>query len=346
MNDSSKVAEYLRNKVVLITGATGSLGRTLLPKVLDCNPKTVRLFSRDEAKQFELQQEYAHRPELRFLLGDVRDKERLKRAMEGVQVVFHLASLKHVPLCEYNPYEAVQTNVLGTQNVIDAALYNYVERVVYTSSDKAVNPTNTMGATKLLAERLISAARQWRGTRRTIFSSVRFGNVMNSRGSVIEVFKRQIEKGGPVTVTDPNMTRFMMTLSQAADLTLSAGAFARGGEVFVLKMPVIRLGDLAQVFIEEYAPVVGRKPEAIKIEYIGLRPGEKRFEELMTSDESVLSIEMERMFVLPAALDSSATTVIEDKKKDASCSSESAVSLTKDELRLLLSREGIFARNF
>ncbi|ABZ83357.1 polysaccharide biosynthesis protein capd, putative [Heliomicrobium modesticaldum Ice1] len=330
--------EYLRGKVVLITGATGSLGRTLLPKILACQPKTVRLFSRDEAKQYELQQEYAQQAGLRYLLGDVRDKERLKRAMEGVQVVFHLASLKHVPLCEYNPYEAVQTNVVGTQNVIDAALVNYVERVVYTSSDKAVSPTNTMGATKLLAERLISAAQQSRGTRRTVFSAVRFGNVLNSRGSVIEVFKRQIRRGGPITVTDPEMTRFMMTLSQASNLTIRAGELAEGGEVFVLKMPVIRLQDLVEVVVEEYAPIVGKRSADLEIETIGLRPGEKRFEELMTPDESAMALELPDMYVLPMLDEQRAV----DDDRPKTVSSAEIAPIPKEELRQLLLMEGVF----
>ncbi|MBM7866681.1 polysaccharide biosynthesis protein [Heliobacterium gestii] len=333
MNES-----YLKNKIVLVIGVTGSLGRVLLPKILAHSPKAVRLFSRDEAKLFELQQEYGPRSDLRHFIGDVRDAERVRRAAEGAQVVFHLASLKHVPLCEYNPYEAVKTNVVGTQNVIEAALANGVERVVYTSSDKAVSPTNTMGATKLLAERLISSAVQWRGTRKTIFSAVRFGNVLNSRGSVIEVFKKQIRKGGPVTVTDPEMTRFMMTLSQAADLTVRAGELARGGEVFVLKMPVIRLGDLVETMVENYAPLVNRKPSDIAIDYIGLRPGEKRFEELMTHDESVIARELPDMFLIPGW----SGDVKQEADKAIISSSALLEPISKEEVYRLLHGEGIF----
>ncbi|MZP29463.1 polysaccharide biosynthesis protein [Heliobacterium undosum] len=326
--------DYLQDKVVLIIGVTGSLGQVLLPAILARRPRAVRLFSRDEAKQYQLQQEYGHRRDLRYFIGDVRDSERVRRASEGAHVIFHLASLKHVPLCEYNPYEAVKTNVIGTQNVIDAALANNVERVVYTSSDKAVSPTNTMGATKLLAERLISSAQESRGNRKTIFSAVRFGNVLNSRGSVIEVFKQQIRKGGPVTVTDPEMTRFMMTLSQAADLTIRAGELAEGGEVFVLKMPVIRLGDLAEVMIQEYAPLVGRDPGAIPVRYIGLRPGEKRFEELMTPDESRLARELPDMFVLPMPSQQS------EYAQEKLASSADMPSISKEEVRHLLQKEG------
>jgi len=251
--------ELICGKKILITGGTGSLGQALVEKILAYNPDVVRIYSRDEAKQYDMQHILGGNSRVRFLLGDVRDGDRLRRAMEGIDIVFHTAALKHVPSCEYNPFEAVKTNILGTQNVIDAALEFNVERVIYTSSDKSISPTNTMGSTKLVAERLISAADYHKGARRTLFASVRFGNVMGSRGSVIPLFKQQIFQGGPVTVTVPEMTRFMMTLGDAVNLTLEAARRVIGGEVFVLKMPVVRVQDLAEVIIEDFSPLCGRE---------------------------------------------------------------------------------------
>lgn len=291
--------QLLTGKKILVTGGTGTLGKALIKEILKYDPQVVRIFSRDEAKQFDLQFELDKHRNTRYLLGDVRDKERLKRAMEGVDIVFHTAALKHVPACEYNPFEGVKTNIIGTQNVIEAALENDVEKVIYTSSDKAISPTNTMGATKLVAERLISAADYYKGSRRTVFAAVRFGNVMGSRGSVIPLFKKQIQNGGPVTVTLPEMTRFMMTLSQAVMLTLEAARQAKGGEIFVLKMPVVRLIDLAEAVVEEFAPLCGFSPPDINVETIGLRPGEKVYEELMTYEEANYAMEFPHMFAVP-----------------------------------------------
>jgi len=289
---------FYTNKKILVTGGTGTIGQHLVRRLLQDNPAVIRIFSRDEHKQFEMQQSLQeHNRTLRYLIGDVRDVNRLTRAMEDIDYVFHLAAMKHVPACEYNPFEAVQTNVIGTQNVIQAAIHNEVSKVLFTSSDKAVSPTNTYGATKLMGERLISAAEYQKGPKPTVFASVRFGNVMGSRGSVIPLFKKQILEDGRITVTDPSMFRYMMTPSQAISLLLKANEMAYGGEVFVLKMPVIRLGDLVDVIIEE----VTRKYQLdrpVQITQIGLRPGEKMFEELMTEDEAREALEMPDMYIL------------------------------------------------
>jgi len=287
----------INGKRILVTGGTGTIGTSLVRKLLTYDVEVVRVFSRDEHKQFEMQSSFSLQegrldPRLRFLLGDVRDKERLYRAMEGIDIVFHLAALKHVPACEYNPSEAVKTNVIGTQNVIDCAIDSSVSAVVYASTDKAASPTNTMGASKLLAERLIvSAAEGWKGPRDIKFLSVRFGNVLNSRGSVIPLFKKQIDAGGPVTVTDQNMTRFVMNVDRAVDLMLKALKISQGGEVFVFKMPVLRIGDLAQSVLE----LSGRKADIITV---GLRPGEKLYEELMSEEESARALETKDMFIV------------------------------------------------
>jgi UDP-N-acetylglucosamine 4,6-dehydratase len=288
-----------KGKKILVTGGTGTIGQHLISRLLQDDPSVLRIYSRDEYKQFEMQQNLRNYRNVRYLIGDVRDYNRLLRGMEDIDYVFHLAAMKHVPFCEYNPFEAVQTNVLGTQNVIQAATQCGVTKVLFSSTDKAISPTNTYGATKLTAERLISAAEYQKGPRATIFSSVRFGNVMGSRGSVIPLFKKQITEHKEITVTDLTMSRYMMTPTQAINLMLKANELAVGGEVFVLKMPVVRLSELAEVIIEEVSKTE-KLTESINIREIGLRPGEKMYEELMTDDEARIAFELPEMFVLPS----------------------------------------------
>lgn len=293
---------YFANKTILVIGGTGTIGKKIVEILLGLAPKTIRIYSRDEYKQFVMENElFDKREKLRFLIGDVRDAERLDRAAKDVDIIFHLAAMKHVPACEYNPFEAVKTNVIGTQNVIGAAFANNVGHVVLTSSDKAISPTNAMGATKLLAERLIAAADGMKGSARTILAAVRFGNVMGSRGSVIPLFKKQIMEQGRITVTSGSMSRFMMTITQAAALTVKALTLAVGGEVFVLKMPVVRLDDLVAAVLEETCRKHNINYGDIEIQHIGLRPGEKPCEELLTKEEAKNTYELEDMFaILPA----------------------------------------------
>lgn len=291
----------LDGRRVLVTGGSGTIGARLVERLLEMEPAVVRVFGRDETKQFYQRRLHPGRSELRFLIGDIRDRDRLARATEGIDVVFHCAALKHVESGEYNPFEATQTNVLGTQNVIDACLAADVEAMILTSSDKAANPTSVMGASKLLAEKLVSAATNYRGHHRTRFASVRFGNVLGSRGSAIELFARQVVASGPVTVTDPEMTRFVMTVDRAVELVIRASEVALGGEVFVLKMPVARLGDLVSGTIEEVARHVGLDPASIATETLPARAGEKAYEELMTQDESTRAYDCGDMYaVLPS----------------------------------------------
>jgi FlaA1/EpsC-like NDP-sugar epimerase len=294
----SSLEETFRDKGILITGGTGSIGSALVKRLLEFNPKTIRVFSNDENAQFDLGQELKEYDNLRFLVGDVRDKERLRRAMEDIDIVFHAAALKHVPSCEYNPFEAIKTNVIGTQNLLDVAMDEEVEKVIAISTDKAVNPVNVMGATKLLAERLTIAANYYKGLRRTVFSCVRFGNVLGSRGSVVQLFEKQIQSGGPVTVTDPNMMRFVMCMDRAIELVLKAAQMAEGEEIFVYKMPALRIGSLAEIMIEKLAPKYGYDPKDIKIKIVGKRPGEKLYEELMTEDEATNAYETEDLFLI------------------------------------------------
>jgi len=320
-----------KNKNIIVTGGTGSIGSEIVRRVLQYDPKVVRIFSRDESKQFELEQEIEDLENVRFLIGDVRDKERLTRAFEDIDIVFHAAAMKHVPACEYNPFEAVKTNVVGTQNVIDAALDNDVEKVIAISTDKAASPINTMGATKLLAEKLIIDANFYKGGRKTVLSCVRFGNVMGSRGSVMPLFEKQIKNGGPVTVTDPEMTRFMMTIPQAVNLVFKTTKLAQGGEIFIFKMPVLRLGDLANVMIEHLAPIYGHNPESIKIDTIGIRNGEKMYEHLMNEEEARYAYETEDMFVVLAK------TIFSEKMLDGSTKAEQKKYASDDAKVLSLS---------
>lgn len=289
---------FFAGKTILVTGGTGSIGSEIVRQLLALKPKVVRVLSRDEHKQFLMSQELGEGDDIRYFIGDVRDLPRLQRAMEDVDYVFHCAAYKHVPQCEYNSFEAVKTNVLGTQNVIDAARDRGVQRVLLVSTDKAAHPSNVMGATKLLSEKLMSSAMESVGSRGVRFASVRFGNVIGSRGSVIPTFTEQIRKGGPVTITDPAMTRFFMSIPEAVNLTFSAMEQMEGGEIFVLKMPVVRLGDLANVLIEELAPRFGHEPKAIEQTTVGIRPGERMHETLMTDDEAQYATETESMFVV------------------------------------------------
>lgn len=293
-----RMKKLFRNKNILITGGAGSVGKGLARETLKYHPKVVRILDIDETRQFEFQRELRKFKNVRFFIGDVRDEARLRYAVEGVDIIFHAAALKHVEACEYNPFEAIKTNVIGTQNVIDAAIKEEVKKVIFTSSDKAVNPTNVMGTTKLMCERLMTAANFYRGPRDIVFSSVRFGNVVGSRGSVTPLFRDQIKAGGPLTVTNPNMTRFIMSMPRALGLLFKATTIAQGGEVFILKMPAVKVSDLAKAMIESLAPKYGYKPSEIKIEIIGNKPGEKICEELMTVDEAQRALETKDMFIV------------------------------------------------
>jgi len=297
---TADLAKFYQGKKILITGAAGTVGKELLNQLSQIANIELRLLDNNESEVFFLAEEYQHQ-NVHCFLGDVRDREKLQKLSEGLDIILHCAAFKHVILSEYNPFDVVQTNIIGVENVIRAAIACRVKNVIFTSSDKAVNPTNVMGTSKLMGERLITAANAtWVGNN-TIFSSTRFGNVLGSRGSVVGVFKNQIKKGGPVTLTDQSMTRFIMTVKEAAELVLKSAIISRGGEVFVIKMPVIRIPDLAEVMIEILAPKYGYKPSEISIQEIGAKPGEKLYEELISQEEVGRSIELTDMFaVVPA----------------------------------------------
>jgi UDP-N-acetylglucosamine 4,6-dehydratase/5-epimerase len=286
-----------KDKTILVTGGAGSIGSELVRTLLDMDPKAIRVLDNNETGLFDLEQELRS-DKIRPLVGDVRDRDRLKRAFEGVDLVFHAAALKHVPLCEFNPFDAVKTNVLGTQNVLDAAIDEGVARFILISTDKAVNPTNVMGATKLLAERLTISANFYKGSRKTVLSCVRFGNVLGSRGSVVPLFKKQIANGNPLTITDPDMTRFIMDIPKAIKLILKAAEIARGGEIFILKMPVIQISDLAEAMAEELSSSDCKIHKKVEVQTIGRRAGEKLYEELMTESEAVNAYENDEFIVV------------------------------------------------
>jgi UDP-N-acetylglucosamine 4,6-dehydratase/5-epimerase len=276
-----------KEKVVLITGGTGSFGKKFIEIMLqEIQPAKIIIYSRDELKQHEMRAAGFDHPSLRYFIGDVRDKDRLHRAFNGVDIVVHAAALKQVPACEYNPMEAIKTNILGGSNVIEAALDMDVSRVLALSTDKAVNPVNLYGATKLAAEKLFVQSNAYAGGRNIRFSCVRYGNVVGSRGSVVPVFLKQRENG-KVTITDDRMTRFWISLEQGARFVIRCIEQMQGGEVFVPKIPSMRVIDLAKAVA----------PEA-EIEIIGIRPGEKLHEVLISEDEARSTLEREDMFVV------------------------------------------------
>ncbi|WP_186580808.1 UDP-N-acetylglucosamine 4,6-dehydratase (inverting) [Aquibacillus kalidii] len=275
----------LNDKTILITGGTGSFGKKFIKQVLNQEVKKVIIFSRDELKQYEMAQEFTD-PRIRFFIGDVRDKERLYRAFDGVDVVVHAAALKHVGACEYNPFEAVKTNIYGAQNIIEAAIDRGVQRVIALSTDKAAAPINLYGATKLASDKLFVAANSYAGDKETKFSVVRYGNVVGSRGSVVPFFRKLVHTG-KLPITDKRMTRFWITLDQGVQFVIDSLERMNGGEIFVPKIPSMKVTDLAMAIA----------PEA-KVDFVGIRPGEKLHEAMITEDDARHTIEMNDHFII------------------------------------------------
>jgi len=287
-----------------VTGACGSIGRALVRHLLAASSDPdLRLvgIDHDENGIFRLEERFANDPRVSFVVGDVRDRDAMRVHFRGVHTVFHAAALKHVYQCEKAPFEAVRTNILGVAAVLEAARFSGVARLVVTSTDKAVNPTSVMGTSKLMAERLVTAAHSGRRDDGPVCVSTRFGNVLGSNGSVLEVFRRQILAGENLTLTDERMTRFVMDTEDALRFVVETVRLARGGEVFVPKMPALRIVDLARAAIRRWAPQAGRRPEDVGIRLVGARPGEKLYEELMSEEEARRAVELDRCFVvLPA----------------------------------------------
>lgn len=278
--------EWLSGQTVLVTGGTGSFGKKFVEKILKSDVKKIIVFSRDELKQYEMAQAYEDK-RLRFFIGDVRDKERLYRAFDSVDYVVHAAAMKQVPACEYNPFEAVKTNIYGAQNIIEAALDRGVKKVIALSTDKAAAPINLYGATKLASDKLFVAANSYAGRKQTRFAVVRYGNVVGSRGSVVPLFKKLAQEGRKLPITDERMTRFWITLEQGVQFVLDSLQRAQGGEIFVPKIPSMKVVDLAKAIAPHAA-----------IETIGIRPGEKLHEAMITEDDARHTVEFENYYVI------------------------------------------------
>jgi len=299
----NKLLKEFKDKRILVTGGTGSIGSIIVQELLKYQPRQIRIFSRDETKQFELMHQLSSPSSVNFLIGDVRDKDRLNMAMENIDIVFHAAALKHVTACERNPFEAMKTNVQGTQNVIDCAFANKVDKVIVISTDKATDPANVMGCTKLLAERMVLSSFFYKGNKNTKICCVRFGNVLGSRGSVVPLFINQIKRNQPITITDPAMTRFFMSIEQAVQLVFKSAVMTKNCEIFVLKMPVIAIKDLAQAVIEVFQEKNKIKLD-VPVKIIGKKGGERIYEKLLTAEESTEALEMDEMFIaLPSLID-------------------------------------------
>ncbi|TYR81746.1 NAD-dependent epimerase/dehydratase family protein [Priestia megaterium] len=282
-----------KNQIILVTGGTGSWGYELVRQLLTFEPKEIRIFSRNESNQFTMKQEFDNNPKLHFLIGDIKEKKSLIEACQDVDYVFHLAALKHVPVCEDQPLEALKTNVTGTQNVIDAAILCNVKRVIYISTDKAANPSNFYGLSKAMGERLIIHANTL--NTKTRFVCIRGGNVLGTNGSVIHVFKKQIQEKGKIGITDLDMTRFFLTLEDAIKLVFKATFESIGGEIFVMKMPTCKIIDLAYVLID------ASDKQDVEIQVLGVRPGEKIHELLLSEYEatSTITYDDEYFVILP-----------------------------------------------
>jgi len=284
--------KFLKNKILMVTGGTGSFGSTIIKTLIKSQLKEIRIFSRDEKKQEDMRLLYKS-SKLKFYIGDVRNFKSVSEAMRGVNYVFHAAALKQVPSCEFYPMEAVRTNILGTENVIDAAIENQVEKVVLLSTDKAVYPINAMGISKAMMEKLMIAKSNPSVNNKTILCATRYGNVMGSRGSVIPLFINLAKKGKPLTITDPKMTRFMMSLNESVELVLFAFQHAKEGDIFVQKAPATTVDNVAKVIID----IFGNKN---KIQIIGTRHGEKLFESLLSREEMIRAKNMGRFFCIPS----------------------------------------------
>lgn len=328
-----------RDQHVLVTGVCGAVGRELLRELRDLGATVVGV-DQDESAVFLLNEEYRGCTRTRAFVADIRNSDGLTPHLFGVDTIFHTAALKHVGGCEHAPREAIRTNLLGTMNVIDAAVVAGASRVVLASTDKAVRPTNVMGATKLIAERLMTAANAQYGASHTTFVSVRFGNVLGSRGSVVPLFRAQVAGGGPVTLTDPRMTRFVMTQRDAARAMIDAASLARGGEVFVPKMVSLRIEDLSAVLTESVAREVGLNPEKIDVEVRGRRPGERLAERMLSEEEVGRAHETDQYLVIAPLLGEADTDRGDPPRPSWSGDSEVA-TLTREDVATYLRDAGL-----
>lgn len=329
---------------ILVTGGAGSVGRILVRRLLEQDPNVIRVLDQSEPGLAGFKSAIDD-SRCRFLAGNVRDKDRLARAVDGIDIIIHTAAVKHVDISEYNPFEAIKTNVVGLQNVIDVSINADVNQVIFTSSDKAAHPANTMGTTKLLGEKLITAANKYSGNKDIKLSSVRFGNVINSSQSVIPIFREQIKTGGPVTLTNPKMTRFFLTYDDVADLVTGALEYTGGGEIFIKKMDAIRIEDLAGAMIDVFAPQYGHDSSEIEIIETGARVGETFDEKILTEREVSRTVENDSLYgILPEQASENGYLSHEgidnfEPVDDVVRSSEHADKLTREQIHHLLESE-------
>jgi FlaA1/EpsC-like NDP-sugar epimerase len=288
----------LTKKSVLVTGGTGSIGTALVKKAIKDKAKLIRVFSNDENGLYEMESQYANNKNIEYVIGDIQNAEIVSEIVKGIDIVFHAAALKHVDRCELNPLETINVNIIGTKNITKAAKKEKIQRMIFISTDKAVNPIGVMGATKLLGEKLVSAETTDKSN--TIFASVRFGNVFQTRGSILPRIEKQISNGGPITLTNPEMKRFFMTKDDAINLIISATTVAKGGETFVLKMPLIKLNELFDAMKDILSPKYGYTPSQIKTKITGIRPGEKLIEYLLNEFELEHVFETKDFFIIPS----------------------------------------------
>lgn len=330
----AKKPHELTGKKILVTGGTGSFGRMFIKKILEYDPKEVVVFSRDEDKQGAMRMEFRD-PRLRFVLGDVRDYRSVREAVRGMDFIIHAAALKWITEVEYNVWEGIKTNVIGAQNLIEAARDENVKKVVSLSTDKAVEPINAYGMAKALQERLMTTANLYDNGSQTVFISTRYGNVLGSRGSVVPLFRSLIDAGKPITITDPNMTRFMMTLDESVELVLTALQEGVGGEVFVRKMPGHTIQDLADVMLE--------KNKNTKVTTIGIRPGEKIHESLLSAAEGTRTVEFGDYYVVLPQIEIKAILRKYKGKNplgEVRYASDNTRRMTKQELKQILEKKG------
>ena len=290
------VRKEFQNKTILVTGGTGSIGLGLIKQLIKCKPKHIRIFSNDENSIVEIKELIGEDKMFQFMVGDVRDKDRLRLAIRNVDIVFHAAAMKHIDICEQNPFDAVKTNVVGTSNILEVAIIENVSKFIFISTDKATNPTSTLGGSKLLAERLTSDASSYVGTGKTKFAIVRFGNVIGSRGSVFQIFQKQIVNGKPLTITDARMTRFIMSISEAAQMILKVTHKAKDGEIFILKMPSVRIEDLAVGMLKVFKKRFAKSSISSKIKISKSRERERFHEFLVTNEEIPYCYDIEDMY--------------------------------------------------
>ena len=288
----------LTKKSVLVTGGTGSIGTSLVKKAIKDKAKLIRVFSNDENGLYEMEIEYGNNKNIEYVIGDIQNPEIVSEIVKGIDIVFHAAALKHVDRCEFNPLETINVNIIGTKNITKAAKKEKIQKMIFISTDKAVNPIGVMGATKLLGEKLVSAEASDKSN--TIFASVRFGNVFQTRGSILPRIEKQISNGGPITLTNPEMKRFFMTKDDAINLIISATTVAKGGETFVLKMPLIKLNELFDAMKDILSPKYGYTPSQIKTKITGIRPGEKLIEYLLNEFELEHVFETKDFFIIPS----------------------------------------------